>query len=81
MKLARLATETGVFPLYEVEKGKYRLTVEPREELRPLEDYLKLQGRFRHLRPDQVKIIQDRVRLEYRKLLAKVEQSKSWDEI
>lgn len=81
MKLARLATETGVFPLYEVENGKYRMTLEPRETLRPIEDYLKPQGRFRHLRPDQIKIIQDRVSMEYRKLLSKVEHSRSWDQI
>ena len=83
MKLARMATETGVFPLYEVENGKYRMTTEPRarEELRPVEDYLKLQGRFRHLRPDQIKIIQDRVHMEYRKLLNQVEHSQSWDQI
>ena len=81
MKLARLATETGVFPLYEVENGKYRMTVEPRTPLRPLEDYLKLQGRFRHLPPDQIKVIQDRVHREYRKLIGKIEHSKSWSEL
>ncbi|MEO0052776.1 MAG: pyruvate ferredoxin oxidoreductase, partial [candidate division WOR-3 bacterium] len=44
----RLAVETGVFPLYEVVNGKYRLTVEI-PKLRPVTDYLKPQGRFRHL--------------------------------
>jgi pyruvate ferredoxin oxidoreductase beta subunit len=72
IELGRLAVETGVFPLYEVENGKYRLTEMP-EELRPVEDYLKVQGRFRHLTPDQIKTIQDRVNLEYRKLMNKVE--------
>lgn len=81
MRLARMATETGVFPLYEVENGKYRMTIQPREDLRPIEDYLKLQGRFRHLRPDQIAGIQDRVKMEYRKLLNKIEHSQSWDEI
>jgi len=67
--------ETGIFPLYEVENEKRRITVEMPEKLRPVEDYLKLQGRFRHLTPDQIKIIQDRVNMENRKLLKKVERS------
>ena len=45
---ARLAVETGVFPLYEVENGEYKMSLEP-AKLRPVKDYLKSQGRFRHL--------------------------------
>jgi len=78
IKMGRLAVETGIFPLYEVENGKYRMTVAMPEKLRPVEDYTKLQGRFRHLRPDQIKIIQERVNLEYRLLLNKVAHSVSW---
>jgi len=74
IEIGRLAVETGVFPLYEVENGKYKLTEIP-DSLRPVEDYLKVQGRFRHLTPDQIKIIQDRVNLEYQKLMNKVEHS------
>ncbi|MCX7831457.1 MAG: thiamine pyrophosphate-dependent enzyme [Actinobacteria bacterium] len=48
IKIARLAVETGVWPLYEVEDGKYRITFKPRE-LKPVEEWLKPQGRFRHL--------------------------------
>jgi len=48
IKIARLAVETGVWPLYEVENGKYRFTYRPRE-LKPVEEWLKAQGRFRHL--------------------------------
>jgi pyruvate ferredoxin oxidoreductase beta subunit len=67
---ARLAVQTGVFPLYEVENGVYRITVET-PKLRPLADYLKAQGRFRHLSEDNVNRIQERVELEYQKLLEK----------
>ena len=77
IELGRLAVETGIFPLYEVENGRYRITEMP-DNLRPVEDYLKVQGRFRHLTPDQSKIIQERVNLEYRKLMNKVEHSPSW---
>ena len=80
IKLGRLAVETGVFPLYEVENGVYRLTVEMPDPLRPVTDYIKTQGRFRHLTPDEIRDIQGRVDLEYRKLMNKVEHSLSWTE-
>ncbi|HOG08405.1 MAG: pyruvate synthase subunit PorB [Syntrophales bacterium] len=80
IKLGRLALETGVFPLYEVENGVYRLTVEMPDPLRPVTDYIKTQGRFRHLTPDEIRDIQGRVDLEYRKLMNKVEHSLSWTE-
>ncbi|HPX56579.1 MAG TPA: pyruvate synthase subunit PorB [Syntrophales bacterium] len=81
IKMGRLAVETGVFPLYEVENGQYRMTVSMPENLRPIQDYIKHQGRFRHLAPEQIKLFQDRTNLEYKKLLNKVEHSKSWGEM
>lgn len=70
VRLGRLAVETAVFPLYEVEKGHYRLTVEP-PKLRPVRDYLRLQGRFRHLRDPEIAFIQSQVRARYELLLQK----------
>lgn len=78
IKLGRLALETGVFPLYEVENGKYRLTMDLPEKLRPVNDYLKLQGRFRHLMPDDIVKVQEKVNQELDKLLHKVATSKAW---
>jgi len=50
IKVARLAVESGAFPLFEIENGeKTRITVAPPDPLRPLEDYLSIQGRFRDL--------------------------------
>ena len=71
VRMGRLAVETGIFPLYEVEDGKYKLSVEP-AKLRPVQDYLKLQGRFRHLSEETIKEIQRRVDEEYAKLKEKV---------
>ncbi len=68
--IGRLAVETGIFPLYEVEDGKYKMTYRL-DELRPVEEYLKPQGRFRHLTPELMEIIQKRVIQEYNKLKAK----------
>jgi len=70
VRLGRLAVETGIFPLYEVENGSYKLSFEP-DTFRPVQDYMSLQGRFRHLSEDTVKEIQDRVHQNYAKLKEK----------
>ena len=48
IRMARLAVETRFFPLYEVEDGVYRLTF-PIPSPKPVEDYLRMQGRYSHL--------------------------------
>jgi pyruvate ferredoxin oxidoreductase beta subunit len=70
VRLGRLAVQTGVFPLYEVVDGKYKITVEP-SPMRPVQDYLKPQGRFRHLSENDVKEIQERTIREYNALKAR----------
>ena len=70
----RLAVETGMFPLYEVEHGRYQLTVDL-TELRPIEEYLKIQGRFRHLTPEMIEVIQGRIRKDYEQLKKKVQMT------
>ena len=70
VRIGRLAVETGVFPLYEVDNGKYKLSFDfPR--LRPIQDYLRLQGRFRHLSSENIDKMQNRVNEEYKKLKEK----------
>jgi pyruvate ferredoxin oxidoreductase beta subunit len=71
IRLGRLAVETGIFPLYEVEDGKYKLSLDF-PKLRPVTDYLKLQGRFRHLSDDVFNEIQQRTNEEYAKLKEKL---------
>jgi len=48
IRMARLAVETRLFPLYEVDDGVYKITF-PVSSPKPVEEYLKLQGRFAHL--------------------------------
>ena len=48
ISLARLATDTCYWPLFEVNDGEYRLTYRPRHK-RPLGEWLERQGRFSHL--------------------------------
>jgi len=53
IEVMRLATDTNAFPIYEVENGeKYTINIESKGL--PIQDYLKIQGRFRHMTEDQV---------------------------
>lgn len=54
MKLSRLAVQTRYFPIYEYDKGKYSLSIKvPKPQL--VEEFLKHQGRFRHLFKPELK--------------------------
>ena len=48
MEICRLAVETCYWPLFEVVEGKWILNYEPKNKL-PIEEFLKPQGRFKHL--------------------------------
>ena len=48
MEICRLAVETCYWPLFEVVEGKWILNYEPKHKL-PIEDFLRPQGRFKHL--------------------------------
>lgn len=59
VRVARLAVETGAWILWEYYQGK--LTISPpslpyvnKDRRRPIEEYLKLQGRFAHLSNDDI---------------------------
>jgi pyruvate ferredoxin oxidoreductase beta subunit len=70
IKLGRLAAETGVFPIYEVEHGKYKLNIDF-PKLRPLREYLKPQGRFRHLNDSMIEVIEKRIHAEHEQIREK----------
>ena len=69
IEVGRLAVETGVFPLYEVINGKYKINY-PHRRLKPVVEYLQLQGRFRHLTDEYIEQIQKRVTEEMARLWA-----------
>ena len=76
VEIGRLAVQTGVFPLYEIENGKYKINVNtPRRK--PVADYLKMQRRFRHLSEQSIKVIQDRVDRDYNNLVERAEKDKA----
>lgn len=64
--IGRLAVQTRVFPLYEVENGVYKLG--PGGKVKPIEEYMKTQGRFRHLSEDKIQAIQSHVDADYERL-------------
>lgn len=75
IEVTRLAAETCFWPLYEVIDGKWKLNYKPRQK-RPIEDFLKFQGRFAHLfkdggKPDLVAEIQADIDREWEELLIK----------
>ena len=72
MELAKMAVESKFWPLYEVENGKYKLNYTPSKPI-PMVDYLKPQGRFKHLfKPENAPLlekIQNKVDEDWEKLV------------
>ena len=67
VELARLAVQTGAWVLYEAINGKIEFTsyskmlLKGKKERKPIEEYLKLQGRFRHLTEEDIKKIKESI--------------------
>ena len=73
IRLSRLAVQTRIFPLLEIENGlDWRLTMDIKNPV-PVKEYLKLQGRFRHLKEEDVEIIQKNVDREWEIIKKKTE--------
>ena len=66
IQVAKLAVQTGMWTLYEIEDGVFKRTMTP--ELKPVDEYIKLQGRFKHLKPETIKIIQERVNATWKEM-------------
>jgi pyruvate ferredoxin oxidoreductase beta subunit len=61
IKVGRLAVETGLYRLFEIEYGgKMALTYKPKPR-KPVKDYLDIQGRFSQLKEDDIDYIQKNV--------------------
>jgi len=73
IEMVRLATQTRIFPIYEFEGGKYNLNVKVPKP-KPVEELLKLQGRFNHLfkptyRKDVLEEIQQKVDANWNRIV------------
>ena len=66
-----------MWPLYEVVEGKYILSYKPKEK-KPVEEYLKMQGRFAHMfKPGNewmIEAVQQNVDDNWEKLLNRCNQ-------
>ena len=73
IKLAKLAVQTNSFPIYEVVDGiHYKQNIKVKER-KPLKEYFKFQGRFKHLHEDEVQYLQDLVDENYELFTMKLE--------
>ncbi|HUU07042.1 MAG TPA: pyruvate synthase subunit PorB [Thermoplasmata archaeon] len=57
VEVAKLAVDTGMWTLYESEAGKVKINRKPK--MIPVSEYLKIQGRFRHMKEDDIQTLQD----------------------
>ncbi len=67
IELARNHVLTGLWALYEIENGTFRLNFRPRKR-ESVEAFLSPQGRFRHLTPDDIATIQEMVDKDWEQL-------------
>lgn len=76
VKIGRLAVETGMVVLYEVENGTFRLMGRSKKlaqqgKLKPVTEYLELQGRFARLTESGKQQVQDWVNRRWEQYLAR----------
>ena len=60
IRVAKAAVQTGAWLLIEIENGKLKLNSKT-TNLKPVTEYLKLQGRFKHLKDTDIKNIQQEI--------------------
>ncbi|MCT4634185.1 MAG: thiamine pyrophosphate-dependent enzyme [Firmicutes bacterium] len=71
MEICQLAIDTCYWPMFEVEDGKWTLSYKPKNK-RPIEDFLRPQGRFKHLfKPGNEHLIAE----------MQAEVDRKWDEL
>ncbi|MBE0476092.1 MAG: pyruvate ferredoxin oxidoreductase [Coriobacteriia bacterium] len=78
IEIAKLAVQTGFWPLFEVEDGVWRQTVKVHSR-KPVEEFLKPQGRFKHLfKPENAEVlaaVQAEVDRQWDYVVGRVERS------
>jgi pyruvate ferredoxin oxidoreductase beta subunit len=71
MEVTKLAVDTCVWPMFEVINGVWHLSYEPKVK-KPVEEYLKVQGRFKHLFKPENRHLIDEIQAEV---------DKNWEEL
>ncbi len=72
VRITRKATQTHIFPIYEVENGRYSVNVVPEKAL-PVEEYFKAQGRFDQMTAEMISAVQSTVNRRWKHLMAMAE--------
>ncbi|MBV7273676.1 pyruvate synthase subunit beta [Clostridiaceae bacterium UIB06] len=72
IELARAAVQTGCWVLFEYENGKITINSKPKE-LKPVEEYIKPQGRFKGLSAEQREELQKYTTEHYEKYIKRLE--------
>ena len=72
VQITRKATQSKVFPIYEVENGNYRVNVIPEEGV-GVGEYLESQGRFKKMPAEMIADLQEEVDRRWTELLALAE--------
>lgn len=72
IELTRLAVETLFWPLVEIKGGNWRITYRPKAR-KPLTDFLKAQGRFKHLFRDENRVMIEEMQQEVDRDWARLE--------
>ncbi|OAA83599.1 thiamine pyrophosphate-dependent enzyme [Clostridium ljungdahlii] len=72
IEVARAAVQTGCWVLFEYEDGKITINSKPKE-LKPVEEYIKLQGRFKGLSSEQREELQKYTTEHYEKYIKRLE--------
>ncbi len=72
ISMSKLAVETGFWPLFEVDKGTWKFTYTPKQR-KPVEEFLKVQGRFKHLFKEENKAALDEVQKQVDENWARLE--------
>lgn len=68
IEIAKLAFKAKATPLYEIEKGQLKFSMKPSQDT-PVIDYLKTQGRFKHLNEKEINEIQEHINKQWDKLI------------
>ncbi|MBU1006484.1 MAG: pyruvate ferredoxin oxidoreductase [Candidatus Omnitrophica bacterium] len=73
IEISKLAVETGFWPLIEIENGTWKFTYKPKER-KPVIEFLKLQGRFKHLFKEENKPILEEIQKDIDENWARIER-------
>jgi len=63
LEIAKLAIDTGFWPLFEVENGVWKINIRPKQR-KPIIEWIKSQGRYKHLLKEENKHIVERIQKE-----------------